>query len=84
MPTVVYDIVAIPAVTPPATPVEPTVAIDGLLLLHVPPAGVAVSVIVLPAHTLPGPLICAPAKNAGNKNSTVRSMNIVDLFIIDN
>ena len=45
-----------PAETPVTTPdEEPTVAMDGLLLLHVPPKGDPVSVTVLPTHKVLGP-----------------------------
>ena len=46
-----------PAETPVTTPVELTVAIAGLLLLQVPPTVVSISVMVLPVHTLVGPVI---------------------------
>ena len=43
--------VAVPAVTPVTTPVlEFTVATDGVLLLHVPPASASVNVIVVLAQ----------------------------------
>lgn len=45
-----------PGVIPVTTPVEePTVAVDVLPLLHVPPGIELVSVIVAPAHTGPAP-----------------------------
>jgi hypothetical protein len=54
--------VAVPALTPLTTPVPaPTVAIDALLLVHVPPVAVLVNVVVAPAHTLLPPLIAAGA-----------------------
>ena len=37
----------------------PTVAIALLLLLHEPPGVISINVIVLPIHTLPGPVIGA-------------------------
>lgn len=45
---------------PLTTPVEVTVAMAVLLLAHVPPAGVAVKVMVLPAHNVLLPEIVAP------------------------
>lgn len=51
---------AVPAATPvtmPALAPEPTVAIDVLLLLHVPPVEVLLRVIVAATHTLFGPVI---------------------------
>jgi hypothetical protein len=55
-------IVSSPGLTPPTTP-EParvsTVAILGLLLIHVPPTGLLFSVIVDPWHTVAGPVIAA-------------------------
>ena len=50
-PPTVYEIVAVPAVTPVTMPEEePTVALV-LLLLQVPPAVASVSVIVAPSQT---------------------------------
>lgn len=55
---IIYVIVTTPAATPVTTPVEdPTVAIVVLLLVHVPPSGLPVSVIEEPAHTVLGPEI---------------------------
>jgi hypothetical protein len=54
-----YEITAVPAATPVTTPAA-TVALAGVLLLHVPPGAEAVSGIVLPIQTeLAGPLIVA-------------------------
>jgi hypothetical protein len=50
-----------PVLTPLTTPAEFTVAIAVLLLLHVPPVGVAASVIVVPRHIELLPDITAPA-----------------------
>jgi hypothetical protein len=55
-----YMIVSTPAVIPVTIPVLPTVAIEGLLLLHTPPVAVLESAIVLPTHRLDGPVM-APA-----------------------
>jgi hypothetical protein len=53
-------IVANPAVTPVTTPlVLPTVAVDVLLLIQVPPVSVLLRVIERPKHTADGPLIAA-------------------------
>lgn len=50
--------VVVPTVIPPTTPVVAfTVPIEGLLLLHVPPAGVDVSVVVAPRHAMLIPVI---------------------------
>jgi len=49
--------VATPLATPVITPELFTVATAVLLLLHVPPAGVAVTVVVAPAHTVDGVLV---------------------------
>jgi hypothetical protein len=46
-----------PDETPVTTPEEETVAIDGLLLLHVPPDGVDDNALVTPRHTTLLPLI---------------------------
>ena len=54
----VYVIVSIPGDIPITMPdAEPTVAIAGLLLLHVPPPGELLKVMVLPTHTEVGPVI---------------------------
>ena len=51
-----------PLATPYTTPVEtPTVPTRPLLLLHVPPAGVPVSVVVLPAQ-----IVVVPVMGAGS------------------
>ena len=49
-PFIVYVIFAVPALVPLTTPEVLIVAINVLLLLHVPPAIAATSVSVLPAH----------------------------------
>ena len=50
--------VAVPAVTPVTVPVaEPTVALEVLLLLHVPLPVASVNVVVSPIHTAPVPVI---------------------------
>lgn len=53
-------ILTTPAANPVTTPVELTVAIEGLLLLHVPPRGVAERVIVALRHIVLPPEIVAP------------------------
>jgi len=54
----VYIILSVPALTPETTPVvEPTVANDVFVLLHVPPVSVLASVIAEPTHTWLGPVI---------------------------
>jgi len=51
-----YVIVAVPPTPPVTIPVaEPTVAIDVLLLLHVPPLVTSDNVVLNPAHTLGEP-----------------------------
>ena len=56
----VYVIVTFPVVTPVTTPVvRSTVPFAGVLLLHVPPVGVELNVIVVPGHTEEGPVIAA-------------------------
>lgn len=50
--------VAVPEAMPVTTPVDaPTVATEGLLLLHVPPAVASANVTVDPIHTAVLPLI---------------------------
>jgi hypothetical protein len=53
--------VTTPADNPVTTPVELTDALVGILLVHVPPGGVATSVTVEPIHTVVLPVIAAPA-----------------------
>jgi hypothetical protein len=43
--------IVVPAVTPVTTPVALTVAVGGLLLLHVPPAVALLKAVVCPTHT---------------------------------
>ena len=50
-----------PAPTPVTTPVEVMVAIEELLVVQVPPDGVAVSVIEDPVHTELAPEMAAAA-----------------------
>jgi hypothetical protein len=50
--------IAVPEPTPVTMPVElPTDATDGLLLLHIPPAGALANVMVEPIQTEEGPEI---------------------------
>ena len=54
----VYDIVAVPEVTPYASPEDrPMVATAALLLVHMPPGVASVKVVVLPGHTAAPPPI---------------------------
>ena len=51
-------IVALPTETPVTTPVpEPTVATEGVLLIHVPPVEVVANVVDEPLQTLVAPVI---------------------------
>ena len=51
-------IVEFPAATPVTTPVAATtVAFDGTLLVHVPPAGDELSVVVLPIQAVADPVM---------------------------
>jgi hypothetical protein len=64
-----YVITDVPADIPAATPVVASiVALDVLLLLHVPPGTVLVKVVVLPTHTCATPLI------AGGRVTTVTAL----------
>ncbi len=51
--------VGVPAKIPVTTPLEFTVANDGLLLLHVPDGVPSLNVVVRPTHTLVVPVIAA-------------------------
>lgn len=53
--------VVLPRAIPVTTPELLIVATEGLLLLQVPPDVASASVMVLPIHTLPGPVIAATA-----------------------
>lgn len=55
----VYVIVQVPADTPVTKPVELTVAIEGLLLLHVPPGVLSVRATDAPTQVPEGPMIGA-------------------------
>jgi hypothetical protein len=55
--------IVVPAVTPETIPVLFTVATDGVLLAHVPPEVVLLSVVVVPAHNVPVPEIAATVGN---------------------
>ena len=58
----VYCMVSTPALIPPATPVERTMAVP-LVALHVPPLPVVVSGVPEPIHTVPEPeIVPAPGK----------------------
>jgi hypothetical protein len=59
-PPAIYDIVAVPDATPVTMPVEPTVATEVLLLLHVPP-----EVASLSAAVMPGQMVVVPVIDAG-------------------
>ena len=50
-------ITGIPAVIPVTTPVLLTLPAAGLLLLHVPPVGVELSVVVIPVQTVKVPVM---------------------------
>lgn len=64
--------VAAPTATPVTTPVEPIVAMDGLLLLHVPPVVASARTVVYPAHTLELPVMAAIVGNALTVTKAVR------------
>jgi len=51
--------VAVPAATPPTTPLEFTVATAALLLLHTPPDVASLSVVVRPEQTVSVPVMDA-------------------------
>ena len=60
----VYEMVTLPEDTPVTVPVEPTVAMAVLLLLHTPPAVLLPSAVAAPAHRLPAPVMVPAAGNA--------------------
>ena len=63
---VVYVIVTVPVVNPFTIPLaEPTLALNGMLLVHVPPVIASLRVVVAPRHTPGFPVI------AGGKGFTV-------------
>jgi hypothetical protein len=59
--------VVVPAAMPVTTPVADIEPLAGVLLLHVPPAGVLVSVVVAPTHTLNVPAIGPTVAAASGK-----------------
>jgi hypothetical protein len=67
MPVVVTLMVTVPADTPVTIPAELTVAIEGLLLDHVPPVlPASVRLVVAPAHT-----VCDPNIESADPGETV-------------
>ena len=48
---------AVPAAVPYTMPEPSTLAVAALLVLHVPPPVVSVSIAVVPVHTVAGPLM---------------------------
>ena len=50
-------ILAVPAASPVTTPPASTLAVDGLLLAHVPPVEVVARVVVEPTQTVAVPVI---------------------------
>ena len=68
--------VAVPATPPVTTPVELTLAMDVLLLLHTPPDVVSDNVKVLPIQTLLLPII-GPIANNGNEKSEESRMSSI-------
>ena len=60
----VYEIVAVPGVSPVTTPDALIVAIAPLLLLHPPPVATLLNVIAAPAHTLSTPRM-VPTSGSG-------------------
>ena len=65
--SVVYVIVAVPAITPDTTPEPPfTVAVAVALLVHAPPVVTSPNdVVIPPAHTVAVPVIAAGAVGNG-------------------
>lgn len=53
---------AVPAATPDTTPEVPTVATMLLLLVHVPPEGVAINELVVPTHRVVVPVMALGAE----------------------
>jgi hypothetical protein len=56
-PKTVYEMVVTPAVRPATSPIEPIVATEISLLVHVPPVVASDNVMLVPAHKLSGPLM---------------------------
>jgi len=61
LPPVPYEIIAVPTATPVTVP-DPTVAIEVLLEVQVPPGVAHVKTIVLPVHAFTDPTIAAGAE----------------------
>jgi len=79
--------VTLPAPTPVTTPVASTVAIEALLLLHVPPLAVSTKVITLPAQTVVVEAVMLPASVDGYMVSTCVAITehpniLVTLYVI--
>jgi hypothetical protein len=54
-----YDIVVVPDAIPETMPVNPIVATEGTVLLHVPPKVASAKGVVVPTQTVEDPVILA-------------------------
>ena len=72
-----YVIFAVPLATPVTMPVEPTAAIDVLLLLQAPPVVVELKAVVLPMHANNVPEMAAAASLTVTNAVTVQPVLIV-------
>lgn len=54
-PVTVYDRLVVPALIAVIMPVEPAMATEDVLLVHIPPGVASDNVTLVPAHRLPGP-----------------------------
>ena len=76
----VYEIVAVPAVTPVTTPEVPIVATPVGILLHAPPPAASVSAVVAVAHTIGVPVMI-PAEGMAITVTTVVAAVVPQLLL---
>jgi hypothetical protein len=79
-PDTVYVIVAVPAAMPVTTPIEETLAIDGVLLLHVPPPVALLKAVVEPTHAVVLPVI--PAGALVTLTTAIVAQPAADVYVI--
>ncbi len=74
--------VTVPGATPVTTPVLPTVAIDVLDELHVPPVTLSTKVIVAPTYTEEGPVIVLAVAVGTTVTLTLSTQLLIPLLIV--
>jgi hypothetical protein len=75
-------ITVLPSYTPQVTPVEPTVATDDVLLLHVPPDVASERLIQDPIHTAVPPLMAAGLANTVTVLTARQALPVLMRYVI--